>query len=279
VAWLISLLNRSTATNLALVGIAFALFVLENWRRDIGLHDYQFFNGWALLACMAVMLLLTSRRKVIVLPFGRVGFWMQVHYYVGFLTVGIFVVHTKYEYPGSLLHWMLWGLFWLVSLSGIAGAVMSKVLPPRLEAQGERILFDRIPVFRAQLAEQVEAIARESVQDGKTRSIARLYSETLSDFFAGPRNIVAHLAASKVPQSRLLGQIFAIERYLDAAGKDRLQRIRDLVEAKSNLDFHYANGGLLRIWLFVHVPATYALLVATAVHVILEYAFAAGKAV
>jgi hypothetical protein len=261
------------------VGVAFAFFILENWRRDIGLHDFQFFNGWTLLACIVVMMLLTWRKKVVILPFGRVRFWLLVHYYVGFLTIAVFVVHTKYEFPGSLLHWMLWSLFVLVSLSGLAGAIISKVLPPRLEAQGERILFDRIPLFRAQLAEQAEAVARESVLDGNTRSIAKLYGDTLSDFFAGPRNILAHLAASKVPQSRLLGQISAIERYLDAAGKDRLRKICDLVEAKSNLDFHYANGGLLRVWLFVHVPATYALLVAIVVHVVLEYAFTAGKIV
>jgi len=279
VARLSSMFSRGAAVNLALVSAAFALFVLENWRRDIGLHDFQFFNGWTLVTCIVVMMLLTWRKKVVILPLGRVRFWLLVHYYVGFLTVAVFIVHTKYEFPGSLLNWLLWSLFVLVSVSGLLGAAISKILPPRLEAQSERILFDRIPLFRAQLAAQAEAIARESVQDGNTRSIARLYTDTLSDFFAGPRNIVAHLAASKVPQSRLLGQLSAIERYLDDAGKDRLQKMRDLVEAKSNLDFHYTNGGLLRLWLFVHVPATYALLVAIVVHVVLAYAFAAGTIV
>ena len=137
-AWLTTLFGRSATTNLALVGIAFALFILENWRRDIGLHEFQFFNGWTLFACIVVMLLLTWRKKVVILPFGRVRFWLLVHYYVGFLTIAVFVVHTKYEFPGSMLHWMLWSLFVLVSLSGIAGAIMSKVLPPRLEAEGER---------------------------------------------------------------------------------------------------------------------------------------------
>lgn len=278
-ARLSSMFSRGAAVNLALVSAAFALFVLENWRRDIGLHDFQFFNGWTLVTCIVVMMLLTWRKKVVILPLGRVRFWLLVHYYVGFLTVAVFIVHTKYEFPGSLLNWLLWSLFVLVSVSGLLGAAISKILPPRLEAQSERILFDRIPLFRAQLAAQAEAIARESVQDGNTRSIARLYMDTLSDFFAGPRNIVAHLAASKVPQSRLLGQLSAIERYLDDAGKDRLQKMRDLVEAKSNLDFHYTNGGLLRLWLFVHVPATYALLVAIVVHVVLAYAFAAGTIV
>jgi hypothetical protein len=279
VAWLTSIFNKNAITNLAIVSIAFAIFLFENWRRDIGLHDFQFFNGWTLFTCIMVMMLLTWRKKVVILPFGRVRFWLQLHYYVGFLTVAVFAVHIKYQFPGSLLHWMLWCLFVLVSLSGLAGAIMSKVVPPRLEAQGERILFDRIPMFRAQLAEQAEAIAKESVHDGNTRSIAKLYGDSLSNFFARPCNIAAHLVASKVPQARLLGQISAIERYLDAAGRNRLQKIRDLVEAKSNLDFHYANGGLLRVWLFVHVPATYALLVAILVHVVLEYAFAAGKVV
>lgn len=271
-----SLFSRGTTINVVLIGVAFALFLLENWRRDITLHDFQFFNGWTLFASIMVMMLLSWRKKVVILPFGRVRFWLLVHYYVGFLTAAVFVVHTKYELPGSLLHWLLWSLFVLVSLSGLAGATMSKILPPRLEAQGERVLFDRIPLFRAQLANQAEAIARDSMQDGKTRSIARLYVDTLSDFFAGPRNILLHLAASKVPQARLFGQLAAIERYLDEAGRARLQEMRDLVEAKSNLDFHYVNGGLLRLWLFVHVPATYALLVAIAVHVVLEYAFVAG---
>jgi hypothetical protein len=276
---LTSKFSRGAAINLALVGTAFALFILENWRRDIGLHDFQFFNGWTLFTCILVMMLLTWRKKVVILPLGRVRFWLLVHYYVGFLTVAVFIVHTKYQFPGSLLHWLLWGLFVLVSVSGLVGATISKILPPRLEAQGERILFDRIPLFRAQLAEQAEAVARESVQDGNTRSIAKLYVDSLSGFFAGPRDVVAHLAASKVPQARLLGQLSAIERYLDDAGKVRLQKMRDLVVAKSSLDFHYANGGLLRLWLFVHIPATYALLAAIVVHVVLEYAFAAGTVI
>jgi hypothetical protein len=262
--------------NLAVVSLAFALFFLEGQRRDIALHDTQFFSGWALFGCITVMMLLSWRKKVVVLPFGRVRFWLLVHYYVGLLTVAIFVVHTKYELPGSLLHWLLWSLLVLVSLSGLAGAALSKFVPPRLEAQDERILFDRIPLFRAQLAEQAESIARDSIQDGNTRSIAKLYVDTLSKFFAGPRNILSHLAASKVPQVRLLGQLSTIERYLDEDGKARLREMSDLVKAKSNLDFHYANSGLLRLWLFIHIPATYALLVVITAHVVLEYAFAAG---
>jgi hypothetical protein len=272
-AWLSGLFGRSVAANLTVVVIAFAVFLLENWRRDIALHNAQFFSGWILLACMIVMLLLSWRKKVVILPFGRVRLWMLVHYYAGFLTIAIFVVHTGYRLPHSPVQTLLWSLFVLVGLSGLAGAAMSKIIPPRLEAQSERVLFDRIPQYRVQLAEQAETIALDSVKDGNTRSIATIYVERLADFFAGPRNVFSHLAASKVPLTRMLGDLAAIERYLDDAGKERLAKLRDLVEAKSNLDFHYANGGMLRLWLFFHVPPTYALLVVTAVHVVIEYAF------
>ena len=195
---------------------------------------------------------------------------------MGFLTVGIFLVHTKFRLPDSPLEWLLWILFTLVAVSGLFGAIMTQAVPPRLEARAERILFDRIPVFRARLAQEAEALAEESVKDGNTESIAKLYVDILGNFFAGPRNIFAHLRSSNVPLARILGELSATERYLDEAGKARLVKMRDLIEAKDNLDFHYANGGLLRVWLFVHIPPTYALLAAAVVHVVLVYAFSTG---
>ena len=83
VARLTSPVSRNTAINLAVVSVAFALFFVENWRRDIALHDVQFFSGWVLFSCITVMMLLGWRKKVIILPFGRVRFWLLVHYYVG----------------------------------------------------------------------------------------------------------------------------------------------------------------------------------------------------
>ena len=54
--------------------------------------------------------------------------------------------------------------------------------------------------------------------------------------------------------------------------------MRELVIAKDNLDFHRANGGLLKLWLFIHIPATYALIVAIVVHILLAYSFSTGIA-
>jgi len=271
-------LNKGILINLAFAGIGFLVFYAGNISYETSLRDAKYFNGWVLVACMSVLFCLTIRKKVVILPFGRVRKWLLLHYYLGFVTVGVFLVHTKFRIPDSALEWFLWVLFVLIALSGIFGGLISKSVPARLEAHGERILFERIPMFKAQLAAQAEELVLLSVKNGQTLSISKLYTEVLADFFARHRNIWAHLQSSKVPIARLHGELDAIERYLDDTGKAHLARLRELVKAKDNLDFHYANGGLLKLWLFFHIPTTYALILAIVVHVMIAYAFSTGIA-
>lgn len=272
------LLNRGVLLNLTGTSIAFAIFYVGNLIYDVSLRDVQYFNGWTLVAGISVLMFLTIRKKVVILPFGSVRKWLRLHYYLGFVTVGVFAVHTKYRIPDSPLEWLLWCLFVLIAVGGIFGGVISKVIPPRLEAHGERILFERIAMYRAQLAAQAEELVRQSIKHSNTMSISNLYNDVLVEFFARHHNIIAHLQSSNRPLARMLGALDAIERYLDEDGKGHLERMRAIVKAKNNLDFHYANGGLLKLWLFFHIPATYALIVAVIVHIVVVYAFSSGIA-
>jgi len=277
-AWLSVPKSKGVLVNLAWAGVAFIVFVIGNFSYEISLRDVQYFNGWVLGACIALLMLLTIRKRVVILPFGRVRKWLLLHYYLGFATLGVFVVHSRYQFPNSALEWLLWVLFVLVAVSGLFGGWVSKVIPPHLEAHGERILFQRIPMFRAQIAAQAEALVTESIRGGTTLSLSKLYTDVLADYFARPQNVIAHLQLSSVPLARLHGELDAIGRYLDNEGEAQLEKMRVLVDAKNNLDFHYANGGLLKLWLFFHIPTTYALIVAIVVHVVVAYAFSTGIA-
>ena len=77
---------------------------------------------------------------------------------------------------------------------------------------------------------------------------------------------------------RLCDEMEALRRYLDATGNQTLEEIKERVIAKDDLDFQYANGGLLKLWLFVHVPPTYALILAILAHFVVAYAFSSGIA-
>ena len=272
------LLKRNVLVKLTLVAAFFSAFAAADAVYRVSLRDGQFFNGWVLVACIATMLLLPARKQLNPLPFGRVRHWLQLHYYLGFLTIGVFLFHTKFRFPNSPLEWLLWTLFALVAVSGCCGGILVRVIPGRLVERGDRILFERIPVLRAQLADEAEALALESLENGDSVSLANVYSRELARFFARPRHLLAHLRQSNMPISRVMGELDSIERYLDDKGKARLARMRQLVRSKNELDFHHANGGLLKLWLFLHVPPTYAMLLAILTHVVVVYAFSSGIA-
>lgn len=275
-AQMMRVVSRGTLFGIALSGLVFIGFLVANTGYGVALRDAKYFNGWVLAGSMAVMLFLISRKRVVILPFGRVRFWLVVHYYIGFLTIGVFLVHSRFQLPDSPLEWLLWSLFILVAVSGIVGTVLSKIIPQRLAAQGERVIFERIPVFRAQMAADAEALALESIEGENRVSIAELYKSVLAAYFARPRNLLAHLRLSNWPLARIESELNSIERYLDDEGKARLAKMRDLVRAKNNLDMQYANGGLLKLWLFLHIPPTFALIVAAVAHIVIAYAFSTG---
>ena len=67
-----------------------------------------------------------------------------------------------------------------------------------------------------------------------------------------------------------------LRRYLNQQENEYAERLRDLVNKKDELDFHYALNLALKAWLLVHVPASYSLFILAALHVVAVYAFSGG---
>jgi hypothetical protein len=55
-----------------------------------------------------------------------------------------------------------------------------------------------------------------------------------------------------------------------------LENLADLVRRKDGLDYHHALQTSLKLWLFMHVPLTYSLMIFSLLHVVLVYAFSGG---
>jgi len=262
--------------NFLMTGVAFLTLYVIVWLYGAALRDVQFFDGWVLLAGIALLVLFNVRKKLPMLPLGRAALWMQFHLYIGYFVVAVFLLHTKLSLPTGVLEWALWSMFIIVALSGVIGTYLSRTIPARLEQHSERVIFERIPAFRVGLAEEVEALAIDSVTQDGSPTISNLYINTLHEFFQRPRNLWLHLRSSRRPMQRIHGEIDNLTQYLDDAGKIRLAKIKNLVQAKDNLDYHYAHQGVLKAWLFVHIPATYGLIVLIIAHVAIVYAYSSG---
>jgi len=243
---------------------------------EASLYQEAFLTGWMLLLGMLLLALFNVRKRLTMLPLGSASAWLQLHIYVGWLVILLFAAHVGWRVPNGALEIALTVLFVLVAGSGIVGLAFARSLPPRLTRRGEEVIFERIPAFITQLREEAEEIVLKSARETQSSTIGNFYLEQLSTFFSGPQNHLRHLIASRKVRFELLNEIDHMHRYLSEQEKEYAQRLRELVNKKDELDFHYALNLVLKVWLLVHVPATYALLILAALHLVLVYAYGGG---
>ncbi len=268
--------TRALRNTAVLVILTVALLIL-NWAYGLSLRDTSFLSGWLLLVGVGLLSAYNLRKKLPIVPLLSVSVWLQLHIYLGWLTIFLFLLHTSFRSPSGGFEIGLWLLFVAVAGSGIVGLALSRTLPNRLRRHGEPIIFERIPIFRAQLAREVGDLAMQSATQTASNTMAQYYASRLQPFFRGPRNVLAHIAGSNEAILRLRREIRSLERYLDESGRETLDEIEWRVAAKDNLDQQYALQLLLKGWLFVHVPLTYSLILVAVVHAVLIYAFDGGS--
>lgn len=241
---------------------------------DASLRNPRFLDGWILAAVMSAQLVLhICRKRWIILP-GSDNARVTFHIYTGVVVVAMFAAHTSSALPDTLFEWFLWSLFVVLVLSGLLGAYLTRAIPHRLEEHGERLLLERMPVIRSELAHHA---AKVSLQAQTTSPlISDLYTRVLHNFFKGPRNLWFHLRSSRRPIKRLMFELETVEAEVDPSARQVLQEIKSLVERKNRLDYQYAHEGALKLWLAVHIPATYGLFVLSVLHVLSIYAYRSG---
>ena len=267
---------RRIVINSVIAAAVIALFYWLVWLYDTALRDARFFDGWLLFTGMVMQMLFNIRKKLPMLPLGQASIWMQAHIYTGYVMIALFLLHTDLTLPDSAIEWALWSLFVIVALSGVTGIYLTRAIPSRLEHGPSRIVFERIPAFRAELAQQADSLVMNAVNESGLQMLSTLYVDKLHGFFKRPQNLLSHLRHSRRPARRTAAEFDNIERYLDEPSKDTLNSIKDLVEVKHKLDFEYAHQGALKTWLFIHIPATYGMVVVTIAHVAIVYAFSSG---
>lgn len=254
-----------------------ALLGVGLWLYDLSLRDATFASGWLVLGGVVLLALYNVHKKLPFMPLVDSSIWLQVHVYGGLVTAFVFAFHTSFRLPNGVLETLLWLLFVAVVTTGLMGIGLSRLLPNRLRRHGERIIFERIPTFRAKLADEVGALALRSVTETGSNTISQYYAARLLPYFHRPRNLLVHVLGSDEPVIRMMGEIKSLERYLSPQGKEILGEIEARVMAKNNLDYQYALQLVLKAWLFVHVPLSYSLIVVAAVHGVLAYAFIDGS--
>lgn len=249
-----------------------------------GLRDPRYLDGWLLAGGMALQLLFHVALKTVRLPPNVASAWRSFHIFLGLTLIAAFAAHGNFGLPDTAFEWALWTGFVIVVLSGIAAAYLAWA--QKAKSGGHHsIAYERIPARRIEIARAIEDVVAETSEPAPGAGLPALpfdawiddlHRNHMQNFLAGPRNLQSHLIGSQQPLKALIREIECVSRYVDDRGRERLALIQNLIIEKDGLDFAGVHLGLLRLWLTIHLCATYALIMLTVLHVIVVYAFSSG---
>ncbi|MEP6663173.1 MAG: hypothetical protein ABJC04_05850 [Verrucomicrobiota bacterium] len=255
----------------SLLLVCAAVFWLAQSVLTVQLRAAAIFSGLTLLTLVLALTLFNARKKLPFLPLLRASTWMQIHIYAGFLSVFLFALHVGWRFPRGTFEIILALLFLLVAGSGFFGLAISRMLPSRLTIHGENLMYERVPAMRVAIRRDAEELVLQSVTVNNSSTLADFYETNLRHYFLRPRFIFSHLIGNRRPLVRLMADMEAMDRYLNKEEQGVMAQLMELVRQKDNLDFQLCGQSLLKGWLFIHIPLTYALIVFAIVHGVLAW--------
>lgn len=240
------------------IGYAFA----DVTPRPNGGTWYGYTLGTIGVALIVWLSLLGLRKRAMTEGRWSLKAWTSAHVYLGLSLVVIGTLHTGFQL-GWNVHTLAWALMMLVIVSGIYGVVVYATLPEKLST-------NRGDMSKKQMIEALSAIDRQL--DSAAQPLSRQETDWLvaaleqDPFRAG---VIARLT-NRYPRCRteraLAGFAAIGERSADEERAFALlqRRSAQLGQIRRQMRLR----ALLDIWLYVHIPATVALLGALTAHVI-----------
>jgi hypothetical protein len=242
---------------------------------EIALQKTAFQSGWTLLTLMLLLTLFNVRKKLYYPSLFKSSSWLQFHIYAGFVSIFAFFVHTQWHLPTGGFETMFYWCFLLLSGSGVIGIYITRTMPKHLTRRGEEVIFERIPMFVRELRETAETLVLESIKINDSTIVADYYQTNLANFMAAPRFNLRNFIMDGV-RKKYQGELEALYRYLSDDEQAIAKQLSEVLWLKDGLDFHYGKQGILKAWLFLHIPLTYSCLLLALTHLVLVYAFDGG---
>lgn len=251
-------------------GLSLVLFLgyllIDQEPRPNGGSWYGYTLGTIGLGLIVWLSLLGVRKRRINEGHWSLKAWTSAHVYLGLSLIVIGTLHTGFQL-GWNVHTLAWALMMLVIVSGIYGVAVYAILPERLSANRKQMtrgqMIDALAAIDRQLEQAAQPLPRGEAdlviaaleQDvfggGGWERLTGRYSDcaTARALAAFPEDFRT-ASEDQRPQSR----VSALLRKRSA----QLAQIRRQMRLKA----------LLEVWLFIHIPATIALLAALFAHVI-----------
>jgi hypothetical protein len=251
---------------LSLAAIAgYALIDVE--RRPNGGTWYGYTLGGLATLLILWLTMIGLRKRAMTRGRWSLKAWTSAHVYLGLSLIVIATLHTGFQF-GWNVHTLAYALMMLVIASGVYGIVVYSVLPAQLSNS-------RAEMTKPQMIDAAIKIDGQLQAAGQPLSLehAAILRPAMGEdpFRAG----LFRRLSGRAPKCRTA---FALQKMrgrlavATGAEADALETVVRLLERKcaalEHIRRHLRIRALLEVWLYVHVPLTFALVAALAAHIV-----------
>lgn len=193
--------------------------------------------------------------------------WTSAHVYLGLTLIVIGTLHTGFQF-GWNVHTLAYVLMMFVIISGIFGISAYATLPRAMSANRDEMTEQQMLAALRSIDRQLH----DSAQPLSHQSAELVRSSLEQDPFGG--GIIRRISG-QYPKCQTRAAWQAIHEQTGSqidTGNNPLEKVDALLSRKmailSRVRKHLRYKALLEFWLYVHVPATFALIAALLAHVI-----------
>ena len=195
--------------------------------------------------------------------------WTSAHVWLGLSLIVIGTLHTGFQF-GWNVHTLAYALMMLVIVSGLYGVYAYVVLPSQLGA-------NRNEATQPQMLEAIRTLDRQLDSAAQPLGQAETDLVRLSLEDCAIAGGVWDRLTARQPRCGNRRALVAVQAVIDGqmrrgAADPRLTQIMFLLERKAlalaQARRHIAIRARLELWLYIHVPATFALLAALTAHIL-----------
>jgi hypothetical protein len=193
--------------------------------------------------------------------------WTSAHVYLGLSLIVVATLHTGFQL-GWNVHTLAYALMMIVILSGIYGISAYAALPVELSNS-------RAEMTKPQMVDAVVKLDRQLQTAAQPLGHEDAFIVTLSledDPFRG--GLIRRLSG-KYPGCRTASALREMRRRMALTGGEHekeLDAVVTLLERKGaaldRIRKHLRIKAMLEVWLYVHIPLTFALIAALAAHIV-----------